>query len=173
MSKMYCYKVKWPLLKIKENNAYAHAGIEKYGFEPIFETFDEGQASWAGGWAKKVLIAHDTQIGQWLKNNIEGIYKSEKAKEGESKWIAELLTSGYEFDSEGHLIENEKAKEPTSAELCIMKEGPYHGTLFINIGGAMEIYDANVIRSCCAKEIYELEADKVIYEKRFYENEDA
>ena len=170
--KMYCYKVKWSLLKIKEDNAYVHAGIEKYGFEPIFQQFDEGQASWAGGWAKKVSIPHNTQIGQWLKSNVESIYKAEKDK-ADSKWIKELLESGYEFDTEGHLIENEKVLEPTNAELCIMREGSYHGTLFINIGGAMEIYDANVLRDCCPKEVYELESEGAVYEKRFREHEDA
>ena len=173
MSKMYCYKVKWPLLKIKENNAYAHALIENYGFEPIFEQPDEGEPYWARGWAKKVAIPHDTEIGKWLKRNIESIYKSEKAKlkpEEGSKWIAEIISAGYEFDEEGHLIENDKAKEPTDAQLCVMADGIYHGTLFINIGGAMEIYDASVLRSCLGKEIYELEADKAIYERRFHED---
>ena len=168
--KMYCYKVKWSYLKIKENNAYAHAQIEKYGFEPIFQEFDEGPASWAGGWAKKISIAHDTQIGKWLKNNIEGIYKAEKDKT-DSKWLKELLESGYEFDTEGHLIENVKAQEPTSAELCIMRDGYCHGTLFINVGGAMEIYDASVLNSCCEEDVKRLESEGIIYKKRFYEGE--
>lgn len=173
---MYCYKVKWPLLKIKENNAYAHAKIEEYGFEPIFEQPDEGEPYWAGGWAKKVQLPHDCEIGQWLKKNVESIYKSERAKlkpEEGSKWIKEITDAGYEFNEDGTLIENDKAKEPTSAELCIMLNGDYHGTLFINIGGAMEIYDARVLRNCLGNEIYKLETDKVIYEKRFYEHEDA
>ena len=167
---MYCYKVKWSYLKVKENNAYAHAKIEEFGFEPIFQQFDEGPASWAGGWAKKISILHDTKIGAWLKKNIEGIYKAEKDKE-DSKWLKEIKESGYEFDEEGHLIENEKAKEPTSAELCIMKEGSLHGTLFINIGGAMEIYDTDVLDECCAEEVKALLEKGATYKKRLRENE--
>lgn len=168
--KMYCYKVKWSYLKVKENNAYAHAKIEDFGFAPIFQQFDEGPASWAGGWAKKIEIAHDTQIGKWLKKNIEGIYKSEKGKE-DSKWLKELLDTGYEFDEEGHLIENEMVKKPTSAELCIMKDGSLHGTLFINIGGTMEIYDKDVLLETCPGDVNELLSKGAIYQKRFCEDE--
>ena len=168
--KMYCYKVKWPLLKVKENNAYARAKIEGFGFEPMFEQFEEGNGAWIGGWAKKVSLPHDSKIGQWLKKNIESIYKAEKDKE-DSKWVKEIKDAGYEFDEEGHLVENEKAKEPTSAELCIMKEGSYHGTLFINIGGAMEIYDTDVLDECCPGDINELLEKTAIYKKRFRDGE--
>ena len=166
--KMYCFKVKWPLLKVKEDNAYVHAKIEEFGFEPIFQEFDEGPASWVGGWAKKIMIAHDSKIGQWIKSNIESIYKAEKEKE-DSKWKKEILESGYEFDAEGKLIENAKLKEPTSAELCIMKEGYNHGTLFINLGGSIEFYSVDTLRDCCPGDIAELETAHVIYEKRLRE----
>ena len=168
--KQYCYKVKWDFLKIKENNAYAHAKIENFGFEPIFQEFDEGPASWVGGWAKRIEIAYETKIGQWLIKNIEGIYKAEKDKE-DSKWVKELLETGYEFDEEGHLIINDLIKKPTLAELCIMKEGSYHGTLFINIGGAMEIYDKDILLEACPDVINELMENKVVYVKRLREEE--
>lgn len=168
--KMYCFKVKWSYLKVKENNAYAHAKIEDFGFEPMFQQFDEGQASWIGGWAKRIEIAHDSQIGNWLKKNIEGIYKTEKKKE-DSKWVKELIEAGYEFDAEGHLIENEAIRKPTLAELCVMKEGSLHGTLFINIGGAMEIYDKEILLETCPGLIHELMEKEVIYQRRFKEDE--
>lgn len=166
--KKYCYKVKFNYLKVDDMNAYKKALIEQYDFSPMYEELDEGISSWAQGWAKSISIKSDSSIGKWLKKNVEGIYK--KVKDiPDSKWKKEILESGYEFDAEGNLIENEITREDVQAQLCIMATGDFKGMLFINVGGAMEIYEAETLLECVPEEINKLVNDKVAYLRRFYE----
>lgn len=168
--KFYCYKVKHAYIKIREDNAYVHAKIEKFGFEPMFVNEDGENSYWAEGWAKNIKVKHTSGIGSWIKTNIEQIYASEKARiekeGGESKWINEILAGGYEFDDFGMLIDNEEATKDIEAQLCVMATGDLKGALFINIGGAMEVYNSETILKDAADEILPLIAADVIYKKR-------
>ena len=173
MARKYCYKVKFNYLKVNKDSAYSHAGIEKFGFSPIMEEFEEGALAWGEGWAKPVTLSHESVVGRWIKGNIESIYKAEKKAEAEkgeaSKWLKEIIEGGYEFDADGKLIENEKAKEDIQVQLCVMATGSLKGLLFINVGGAMELYDAETLSVSVPAEIKELEDANVVFRKRFYD----
>ena len=169
MSK-YCYKVKSNFLKQNK--------IEQYGFSPIYETENLGNEErvWAHGYAKFILIPYASDYAKWVKKNIEQIYKHEMKKvaesengEVESKWLKEIAEAGYEFDPDGNLIENEKVKEPTPAQLCVFETGDFAGSLFINISGAIELYEKSVLDDCCSEEIKKLLDAGVIYKKVFEE----
>jgi hypothetical protein len=170
--KKYCLQVKWDFLKIKETYGGMHARIEDFGFAPIFEEFEDENGikvqEWQKGWAQSITCPHDSIVGRWIKTNIENIYAKEKEKE-DSKWIKEILEAGYEFDSENKLIENDKAKEDIHAQLCVMAEGDLRGLLFINVGGALELYDAETIKSVVGEGVLGLVEAKAIYDKRFHD----
>jgi len=184
--KKYCYKVKTNFLlttnQIKEEKP-KQAKIEEYGFSPMYSA--ECDLAFDGalpilGWAKSILIPYASDYAKWVKKNIEQIYKHEmkqvaesKNGEVESKWLKEIAEAGYEFDPEGNLIENEKVKEPTPAQLCVLVEemGNTATLLFINVGGAIELYEKNVLDNCCPEEIKELLSAGVIYKKVFEEKE--
>ena len=170
MGRDFCYKVKHTYIKVKENNAYAKPKIEKFGFMPMQEVaIDEGGVEthyWAEGWAKTISFTADCPVAKWIKSNIESIYKAETEKEGDSKWLGDILEAGYEFDDQGKLIENEKFLSGLNGQLCIMATGNYHGTLFISLSGAIEFYDARTLDVTCKEEIDKLLAAGVIYEKR-------
>ena len=167
--KFYCYKVKHSYIKIREDNAYVHAKIENFGFKPMFVNEDGEDSYWAEGWAKNIKIKHNSGVGSWIKSNIEHIYAAEKARiekeGGESKWIAEILSSGYEFDEGGMLIDNEEATKDIEAQLCVMATGDLKGVLFINVGGAMEVYNSDTILKDAFDDITLLLANNVIYQK--------
>lgn len=170
MGKEYCYKIKCGYIKVKDNNAYAKPKIEKFGFRPMQEVFknEAGEETycWAEGWAKTIKLPKNCPVAKWVRANIENIYKQEKDKE-DSKWLKELLDSGYEFDEEGKLIENEKYLSGLEAQLCIMFSGEYRGVLFINAGGSVEFYDANVLIGSAFGDIMKLIKAGAIYKKRF------
>ena len=162
----YGYKVKRNYLKVDPNNAYKKAKIEQYNFEPIMERSEEGDEAyyWAEGWAKSITIKNDTTVGKWVLNSIEQIYAKEKDKE-DSSWLKEIAEIGYEFDSEGHIVENEATQEKISAQLCVMYSGADRGLLFINLNGAVVFYEQEVLLECVGKEIERLLQDNVIYKK--------
>lgn len=162
----YGYKVKRNYLKVDPNNAYKKAKIELYGFEPIMERSEAGDEAyyWAEGWAKSITIKNDTTVGKWVLNSIEQIYAKEKDKE-DSSWLKEIAEIGYEFDSKGHIVENEATQEKISAQLCVMYSGADHGLLFINLNGAVVFYEQEVLLECVGKEIERLLQDNVIYKK--------
>lgn len=176
--KFYCYKVKHSYIKIREDNAYVHAKIEKFGFEPMFVSDENGDENryWAEGWAKTIRLKHNSGIGMWIKKNIEQIYAAEnkriaeeKEKKGEpveSKWVNEILEGGYEFDEDGMLIDNEESTKDVEAQLCIMATGDMKGVLFINVGGAMEIYNSDTLLKDASEEVLNLITLGVVYKKR-------
>jgi len=169
MSKEYCYKFKFNVIKVKENNAYAKPLIEKYGFSPMQEVYtnEAGEETycWAEGWAKNIKIDSNSLVAKWVKKNIEDIYAKEKEKEN-SKWRDSILEEGYEFDEEGKLIENEKYLSGLEAQLCVMATGDLRGVLFINMGGAVEFYDAKTLISSAFEDVMQLERADAIYKKR-------
>lgn len=170
--KKYCYKFKHAYLKLDSRNAYKRPRIEKeLGFMPIMEDIETGGQYWAEGWARTIAIPHDSSVGKWLKKNVESIYKAEMkkvAKKGfDSKWLDSIKESGYEFDAEGNLVENEKSKEDVPAQLCVMYTGPFHGQLFVNIGDGIEFYESKAVSECAPDIIQNLLANGAIYEKRF------
>lgn len=172
MTKMYCYKFKHGILKIR-GKEYAHARIEEFGFKPIFSDFEEDLGGervihheWEKGWGKTVLAKYNSPVGMWIKNNIESIYKQEKDKE-DSKWIKSILESGYEFDENGKIIENDIVRKDIECQLCVMLD--YHelsGCLFLNVGGTLEFYDTETLDKSVPEEIIRLIGQDVIYKKR-------
>lgn len=165
--KKYCYKVKHGFLK--DHDGYSK--IEEFGFARIMEEFEpkeeggEKTIEWTKGWAIPITLAHDTVIGNFLKSETEKIYSKEKDKK-DSKWLKELSDSGYDFDADGKLIENEKVKEPVEAQVCIFAEGELSGTLFISVGGFLEFYDVDELNAHVKDIIDLLDKNKVIYQKR-------
>ena len=168
--KRYLYKFKHEYLKLHENNAYKRPKIEKLGFKPIMEG-EEGNLYWAEGWAKSITISHNSSIGDWLKKNVESIYKAEMKKiadkKFDSKWLEEIKKSGYEFDSDGNMIDNEKSKEDIPAQLCVMFTGSLHGTLFINVGNGLEFYESTTLDECAKDEVAALLEAGAIYKKKY------
>lgn len=166
----YYYNVKWNYLKTKSNNAYSRAKIEDFGFSPVVEDID-GFTSWTGAWAKKLTLPFDCTIGKWIRGEIEQIYKSELKKEKEtgetSTWLKSIRENGYEFDEEGHILENDASRQDVSAELCVFIDGPFKGTLFINVGALVEIYDSVSLTENAPKEVEELLKNNVIYKKKY------
>ena len=170
----YCFKFKSGWLKMrkgvsKDGKEIVFADIEGLGFAPMFEEFEdekgEKHSSWSEGWAKPVTLAYDSYVGKWLKKNVEDIYKKEKDKE-DSKWASSILESGYEFDSEGNLIENDKLREPVSAQLCVMASGDFRGILFLNVGSALDIYDSKTIVGDAKEAVMDLILSGAVYERR-------
>ena len=172
MGKEYCYKVKSNYIKIDLRNAYKRPLIEKFGFMPMQEEFEDPETgkkvySWAEGWAKAIKLPANSPVAKWVRSNIENIYKKEKDNP-DSKWLKEILDSGYEFDAEGKLIENEKYVMNLDAQLCIMHTGDLHGTLFINLGGTVEFYDSNALIGSAFEDVMQLIKADVIYKKRLF-----
>ena len=171
MGKEYCYKVKSNYLKVDEHNAYKKPKIEQFGFMPIQETYEDENGDkyyvWAEGWAKIIKLPANCSVAKWVRSNIESIYKQEKDK-ADSKWLKEILDSGYEFDEDGKLIENEQYLNNLDAQLCIMHTGELHGTLFINLGGSVEFYDSNALLGSAFEDVMQLIKAKVIYKKRLF-----
>ena len=168
MPKEYCYKFKFSVIKVKENNAYAKPLIEKFGFKPMQEVFtnEAGEETycWAEGWAKNIKVDAKSAVAKWVKKSIEDIYAKEREKL-DSKWIKQILEAGYEFDENG-LVENEKYLSGLEAQLCVMATGPYKGVLFINMGGSVEFYDSKTLISSAFEDVMQLERANVIYKKR-------
>lgn len=173
MSKEYCYKFKSNFIKVKENNAYAHPLIEKFGFKPVQQEFENevGLKSyyWAECWAKTITFDSSAVVAKWLKKNVENIYKNEKSRvekepeKGPSKWLEEIINSGYEFDEDGHLIENEAFLSGLNGQLCVMATGKMAGVLYINLSGCVEFYDSNTLISSAFEDIMQLESAGAIY----------
>ena len=174
MGREYCYKFKSNFIKVKENNAYAHPLIEKYGFMPVQEeSEDEGGVKtyfWNESWAKTIKIDPKSVVAKWLKKNVENIYIKELAVEKEkgepSKWLTEIRNSGYEFDEVGNLIENEAFLSGLEGQLCVMVTGEMRGVLFINMSGCVEFYDSNTLISSAFEDVMQLERAGAIYKKR-------
>lgn len=178
MGREYCYRFKSNFIKVKENNAYAHPLIEKFGFKPVQEEFENeaGLKSyyWNESWAKTIKLDPKSVVAKWLKKNVENIYKKELEREskesekGPSKWLEEIRNSGYEFDSEGNLIENEAFLSGLEGQLCVMATGEMRGVLYINMSGCVEFYDSKTLISSAFEDVMQLERDGAIYKKRLF-----
>lgn len=165
--KEYCYKVKHSLLKVEYKGIYYKKPlIENYGFYPVQQDFtnEKGETvqEWTGIWAKKIEFSKDCGVAKWLKRNIEGIYKKEKEIK-DSKWVKDILESGYEFDDEGNLIENEAFLSGLNGLLCIDSEGAQASTLYIDLSGCVAFYDLKTIVDAVPNEVEKLLAEDVIY----------
>ena len=171
MGKEYCYKVKSNYIKVDERNAYKKPKIEEFGFMPIQEEFEDENGLkgffWAEGWAKNIKLPASSPVAKWVRSNIESIYKKEKDN-AESKWLKEILESGYEFNEEGKLIENEQYLNNLDAQLCIMHTGELNGTLFINLGGTVEFYDSKALLGSAFGDVMKLIRAGVVYKKRLF-----
>lgn len=171
MGKEYCYKVKSNYIKIDFKNAYKRPLIEKFGFMPMQEEYEDPEGgkriSWAEGWAKMIKLPANSPVARWVRSNIENIYKKEKDNPN-SKWLKEILDSGYEFDAEGKLVENAAYVDNLDAQLCIMHTGELHGTLFINLGGTVEFYDSNALLGSAFEDVMQLIKADVVYKKRLF-----
>lgn len=173
MSKEYCYKFKSNYIKVKENNAYAHPLIEKFGFKPVQQEYENETGLrayyWAECWAKNITFEANTVVAKWLKKNVENIYNKEKIRvekepeKGPSKWLEEIRESGYEFDADGKLIENEAFLSGLNGQLCVMATGDMAGVLYINMSGCVEFYDSNTLISSAFEDIMKLEKADAIY----------
>jgi len=174
MGREYCYKFKTNIIKVKENNAYAHPLIEKYGFKPVQQEYENETGLkayyWNESWAKTIKIGPQSVVAKWLKKNVENIYKAEKKKKEEtgepSKWYTEIRESGYDFDDEGNLIENKAFLSGLEGQLCVMATGEMRGVLFINMSGCVEFYDSKTLDSSATEDIEALVKAGVIYKKR-------
>lgn len=163
---MYCYKVKHGFLKVKslkQDANLVNAGIEKYGFIPTFEKFEDEHIEWTNIWVKPIKIKYDSSIGIWAKKNLENIYKSDE------NWKNKLVEEGYEFDENGLLIENEKAKEDIDGQLVVssyLLGGDMSGVLYINVSGSVEFFNITTLEEVAKNDIEALLLDKVIYKKK-------
>lgn len=174
MGREYCYKFKSNFIKVKENNAYAHPLIEKYGFKPVQQEYENETGLkayyWAECWAKTIKIDPKSVVAKWLKKNVENIYKAEKKKKEEtgepSKWYTEIRESGYDFDDEGNLIENKAFLSGLEGQLCVMATGEMRGVLYINMSGCVEFYDSKTLISSAFADIMRLTKAGAIYKKR-------
>lgn len=164
-NKQYCFKIKYGYLKLKDNNAYSKAKIENYGFYMYVPENEDDEDIF---WAKNLKLDKNCSIAKWVKKDTEKIYQKEKENQ-DSHWVKEILEAGYEFNEDGTLIENEKFEEGLNVQLCIAATGPYHGTLFINMGGLVEFYDSEVLLECAPQDIEYLLSNGVAYKKRYHD----
>lgn len=158
--KNYCYKFKSNYLRI--NKKEVREFLEKELGLLVYEPQDEADTELFI--ARPFKLEKEDVLYRYIKKQIEDINKTENKSERLEK---ELKESGYEFNEDGTVVENETFLNgmPTS-QLCVSINGEMKGCLFINLEG-LEFYHIDVINGCAnAKKIADkLVKNKVVYKK--------
>lgn len=135
--------------------------LKKLGYDLYFPEGEEGLSDAEAYWAKTLRVPADSPVAGWLRHTLERIWQGGNCDETAK---GEIVSSGYEFEEDGGIIDNERFLSDLVCQLCVAVRGEGRGELFINMGG-IEFSDYGTLEKTFPEELDLLAKANAAYRK--------